>query len=440
MTRRSVSRVLLFTGVVLVVGGLAKLHATANKYDFTGSSRFAWGISFVVLLWAAAYGTGLPDLVRGRRDAFLSALAALVLPGLGISVLQLLVGDALLPRSVVFGSLLALLPWYLACELLASHGRLLDGGRERVVVVAAPEDVANIRRDLARGSYYPAQVAGSIDVQDLLGAGPEGLRKFVEGHHATLLVLSRAAQDHDAIVHEASEMHVRGIRIRTLSLFYEQWLGKLPVSELERVSLMFDISELHRAVYARASRILDVALSIVGCFGLAAVVPLVAAGNAVANRGSLLYRQPRIGKNGKRFDILKFRTMRASPGGPANEWATEDDPRITPFGRLMRVTHIDELPQLVNVLRGDLSLVGPRPEQPHYVEELIEKIPFYNLRHVVRPGLTGWAQVNYGYAGTESDALEKLQYEFYYLRHQTLGLDARILLRTVRGVIRATGR
>jgi lipopolysaccharide/colanic/teichoic acid biosynthesis glycosyltransferase len=123
-----------------------------------------------------------------------------------------------------------------------------------------------------------------------------------------------------------------------------------------------------------------------------------------------------------------------------NEWTAEDDPRITPFGRLLRRSHVDELPQLVNVLRGDLAVVGPRPEQPQYVRELTGKIPFYDLRHRVRPGLTGWAQVKYGYAGNESDALQKLQYEFFYLRHQSLTLDLRVVARTLRSVLKLHGR
>jgi len=122
------------------------------------------------------------------------------------------------------------------------------------------------------------------------------------------------------------------------------------------------------------------------------------------------------------------------------QMVTADDPRITPFGAWLRRTHLDELPQMVNILRGDLSLVGPRPEQPAYVEELEAKIPFYRLRHLVRPGLTGWAQVKYPYGATDGDALEKLQYEFFYLRHQGLALDLRIVGRTVRSVLRRGGR
>jgi lipopolysaccharide/colanic/teichoic acid biosynthesis glycosyltransferase len=202
---------------------------------------------------------------------------------------------------------------------------------------------------------------------------------------------------------------------------------------------MFDIGELHRARYSRVKRVIDVVLASIGVVVLVVIAPFVVLGNLVANRGSLLFKQTRVGRNGKTFTIYKFRSMAASEIATIS-WAEVDDIRITPFGRFMRRTHIDELPQVVNVLKGDLAVVGPRPEQPHYVEQLEGKLPFYRLRHLVRPGLTGWAQVKYGYAGNESDALEKLQYEFYYLRRQSLAFDLRVMVRTMRSVLRREGR
>ena len=230
------------------------------------------------------------------------------------------------------------------------------------------------------------------------------------------------------------------MRIRTLSMFYEQWLGKLPMSELERVTLLFDIGELHAARYARVKRLLDIAAATVGLCILGLTIPFVVVGNRLGNRGPLFFRQIRTGRNGSTFEILKFRTMQPQPAAPAGEWTTEHDPRITMFGNVMRRTHLDELPQMLNIMRGDLSIVGPRPEQPRYVQELSEKIPFYGIRHLVRPGLTGWAQVKYSYGATVADALEKLQYDVYYLLRQSIGLDLRIIFRTLRSVLGREGR
>ena len=170
-----------------------------------------------------------------------------------------------------------------------------------------------------------------------------------------------------------------------MSLFYEQWLGKLPVSELERVSLLFDIGEIHAPGYARLKRVLDVTLGIVALPVLLLLIPVVAAANLFGNRGPIFFSQPRTGRGGRAFRMVKFRTM-APRGDGAGECTTVDDARITPFGGFLRRTHLDELPQVWNILRGELSIVGPRPEQPHLVEQLSAKIPFYGLRHLVRPG------------------------------------------------------
>ena len=285
-----------------------------------------------------------------------------------------------------------------------------------------------------------AAIVDSLTPECAAGRSDRTLATRASAAKATVVVLGREAQLDDHIVEQAADLHRHGLRIRSLAAFYEVWLGKLPITELERVSLMFDIGELHGWSYARTKRALDVVMATLALVPTLLIVPAVLVGNLVANRGSLLYRQRRVGRDGTEFTIVKFRTMRATDGAAVNEWTTEDDPRITPFGHLLRRTHLDEVPQLWNILRGDLSVVGPRPEQPQYVYQLVTKIPFYDLRHLVRPGLTGWAQVKYGYAGDESDAIQKLQYDFWYLRHQGLDVDLRILGRTLRDVLGGGGR
>lgn len=440
---RRAARPLLYVGVLVVVFGLAQIHARfIGHYSFTGTSRFGWTVLYAAILSVIAYGFGLPDVPPTRRAALGTSVGAAFFGALAISMVQLFVGDALLPRFVVFGSALLLPDWYRICVGLAVGGRARAEARDRVIVVAQPDEVAALELELHLRPERPASIVASLSVAEAtVGAGSAPLEVLTETWLPTVLVLDKEAQDVPSIVSQAAALHEQGVRVRSLSLFYEEWLGKLPISELERASLLFDIGEVHRAGYGRAKRIFDVPLALAGCVLLAPLTPLVWLSNLAGNRGPLLYRQERVGKGGVPFTILKFRTMAPRPTGDlVNEWTTENDPRITRFGKVLRKSHLDELPQVVNVLRGDLGIVGPRPEQPHYVAELTAKLPFYPLRHLVRPGLTGWAQVKYGYAGSESDALDKLQYEFWYLRHQCLRTDAKIIGRTARSVLGSEGR
>jgi len=299
--------------------------------------------------------------------------------------------------------------------------------------------------DVTMAPERPVHLVATLSPSDAARGGRGLLGAFAEAG-ATLVVLDVRAQADASVVAQAARLHEAGARVRTVHDFYEQWLGKLPVSELARTSLFFDITELHGgSSYVRVKRLMDLIVAVIGLLALVVLTPVVVIGNLVANRGALLYRQERVGKGGDVFTILKFRTMSSVPPASSGDgleiasWTQRDDPRITPFGRFLRSSHIDELPQVVNIVRGDLSVVGPRPEQPRYVSELSSRLAFYDMRHLVRPGLTGWAQVKYGYAGDENDALEKLQYEFYYLRHQNLALDVRTIVRTLRSVAGGAG-
>lgn len=434
--RRS-ARVLLLVGTLGAVFGLAKLHAVDHTYDLSASARAGWSLAYCGVLLVAAYAVGLPSVPRGRNKLLVAGGAA-VFGATLMALVALVVGGQLLPRFVIFGAAAVLTPWYALCASVAERGRARDEARDRVVVVGDADEGALLGTELAAHPERPAVVVASLRIDDVASTG-EGLPlvRATEAAGATVVVLSRHASEVEYVIDQAAAVHRRGVRVRTLTDFYAEWLGKVPLAELERASMLFDIGELHGRRYPRLKRILDVVVGLAGLFALALLLPVVVVGDLVANRGTVLFRQPRVGRDGRVFTIWKLRTME---GGPRSDWTKSGDERITPFGRLLRRTHLDELPQVVNILRGDLSIVGPRPEQPQYVEELSDKIPFYDLRHVVRPGLTGWAQVKFGYAADEHDALEKLQYDFFYLERQTLGLDVRIVARTLRDVVGGRGR
>ncbi len=432
----------MYVGVATIVFGLSKYHAGfIGGYDFTNSFRFAWASFYVGVLCIVAYGLGLPDQPRSFRSRLPVALGAAALGALGISVIQLFVGDALLPRFVVFGSAALLIPWFVAMSGLSTVGRTALEARDRVIVVGQIDLQEDVDGELRKNPERPAAVAARLSVADAacLDDGREPLIETVASARGTVLVLSGEAQLDERIVDQAAILHEAGLRVRTLSLFYEEWLGKLPVADLGRVALFFDIGEVHRDRYGRFKRMVDIVAGLAGSIALVVALPIVLIGNAIGNRGPLFYSQERVGRGGQEFRIYKFRSMRPDDSD-LTEWTAWDDPRVTSFGRMLRVSHLDELPQVWNILRGDLSLVGPRPEQPRYVAALVEKLPFYNLRHIVRPGLTGWAQVKYGYAGDERDAVEKLQYDFHYLRRQSLMFDLRIIGRTIRTLLGGEGK
>ncbi|MFV0318444.1 MAG: sugar transferase, partial [Microthrixaceae bacterium] len=373
---RRMARLLSYGGGALIVVCLSVVHSrviATNPYTFTGSSRFAWAIGYSLALGVTTYAVGLPDQPRSKRQAAWLAFVAAAAASLAVSVPQLILGDALLPRFVVFGSAVLVIPWQVATNALARGNRTRAEERDRVLLVATAAERERLIDDLALEPEYAASLVESLGFAEAAGDEP-GERPLVEAARstrATVVVLDSYAQAHDLVVAQAAQLHESGVRVRSLQGFYEHWLGKLPLSDLERASLFFDIGEVHGTYYARVKRILDVALGLIGCIALAVLTPVVVVGNVIANRGPLMYHQVRVGKGGEHFTILKFRTMSDGDAPPGrtpdpcidSRWTEPDDPRVTPFGRFMRHSHLDELPQVINIVRGDLSIVGPRPEQ-----------------------------------------------------------------------------
>jgi lipopolysaccharide/colanic/teichoic acid biosynthesis glycosyltransferase len=193
--------------------------------------------------------------------------------------------------------------------------------------------------------------------------------------------------------------------------------------------------------YPILKRLADIMMALIGLFIFALMLPVIALAIILDSRGTIFYSQSRTGLNGRRFKIVKLRTM--IPNAEAKTgavFAQANDNRVTRVGRFMRKTRLDEVPQLWNVLKGDMSVIGPRPERPEHIKRLQAKIPFYRTRHIIRPGLTGWAQVRYRYGANDEDSLVKLQYDLYYIRHQSLLLDLNIIMRTVRRVLSMSGQ
>jgi lipopolysaccharide/colanic/teichoic acid biosynthesis glycosyltransferase len=231
-----------------------------------------------------------------------------------------------------------------------------------------------------------------------------------------------------------------GIAIRSLPRIFEELCGRVSILRLDTDWFLFDMGPLHRVGYRIGRRVLDLLGGVLIGIVFLVVCPFVAVMTKLTSSGPVFYVQRRVGQGGREFNMYKFRTMRvnAEEGGP--RFATHRDPRITGPGRLLRRSRLDELPQAINLLRGEMSLIGPRPERPEWVDIFRASIPFYDKRNLIKPGVTGWAQVHEGYGATDEDATRKLERDLYYLRYQSLGLDLRIALATLGSLFRMAGR
>lgn len=233
-----------------------------------------------------------------------------------------------------------------------------------------------------------------------------------------------------------------GLQVASLTHIYEHFWGKLPVHFLENQWLLTTegFSLTHNPIGLRIKRLMDIGFSLVL---LAFTWPILLAtmiAIKLDSQGPIFFRQTRTGKDGKEFSIVKFRSMTVDAEKDGAQWAKKNDARVTRIGKFIRLTRIDELPQIFNVLKGDMSFIGPRPERPEFNDKLEQQIPYYQLRHLLRPGITGWAQVMYPYGASVEDAIEKLQYELYYIKNYTVGLDMLIILNTIKIVLFGKGR
>ncbi len=240
-------------------------------------------------------------------------------------------------------------------------------------------------------------------------------------------------------VQELLQCRLMGVEVLEAPSVYEQLTGKIPLEQIKPSWLIFSdgfrISEHIRIL----KRLLDVVVAGVSLVIFAFPMALIAILIKLDSKGPVLFKQERVGEGGKVFTLIKFRTMRVDAEKDGPRWAQKDDPRVTRVGRILRRTRLDELPQLVNILKGDMSLVGPRPERPCFVEQLRQVIPYYDIRHYIKPGLTGWAQVKFGYTSSVEDSMEKVRYDLYYVKNMSIFLDILILFHTLKIILFGRG-
>ncbi len=225
-----------------------------------------------------------------------------------------------------------------------------------------------------------------------------------------------------------------------LPSFVEKFTGRIPVNTIGQIWFLENLKESQKVIFEIIKRVVDILLSIIILSFSLLFLPFIYAAVKLNSPGPFLFMQQRTGKSNRKFMAVKIRTMSKNAEHNGPQWAVKNDPRVTRSGRIMRKMRIDEIPQLINVLRGEMSFIGPRPERPEFIEKLEKKIPYYNERLLVKPGLTGWAQINFPYGASEKDALDKLQYDLYYIKNRSFILDLSIVLKTIKTVLSAGGQ
>ena len=269
---------------------------------------------------------------------------------------------------------------------------------------------------------------------------PDDLNKFCLDNQIDILVSALDLKD-GLVSRKIFDCLSLEIDVYNISSFYEQIANKIPVEYIEHSWFLENLTEHSKKFYEITKRIADFILAIIGLVISIFLTPIIALIIKLESPGAVIFKQIRTGKNGKNFTAMKFRSMKEGAETDGAQWAQKNDPRVTKFGSLMRKTRLDEIPQLLNIIRGEMSFIGPRPERPEFIDILEKEIPFYKERLLVKPGLAGWAQLNGpAYGGSQEESLEKLKYDLYYIKNRSLLLDLGILLKTIRLIIGGRGQ
>jgi sugar transferase (PEP-CTERM system associated) len=437
----------VFAAELVLIAGSVTLAAGLQGSDRLAESMWKVGLVTLVCQLCLYYNDFYDlTLVQSNRELIVRLLqavgaASILLAALYFAIPALVIGDGIFV-SALFVFVVGILGWRLLFNSITRSLSL----EERILVVGTGEAARKVTRQILAQKDFAYRVIGFIDDdprrigERIVNPGvigtPADIPRLVADHQVDRIIVGLADRRGKFPIDELLQAKLSGVRVEDATTTYERITGKILIDDLRPSWLIFSdgfrVSRLTRWM----KRGIDITLSIL--LGLVAIPAMVLTAIAIALESGLpvLYCQERVGENGRTFTLCKFRSMRmdAEEGGRP-VWAKDGDERVTRVGRVIRATRLDELPQLWNVLTGDMSFVGPRPERPFFVAELSRKIPFYQQRHVIKPGITGWAQVKYRYGSSIEDATEKLRYDLYYIKHLSIFFDLTIVFDTVKVVL-----
>jgi len=440
---------LLFLSVY--IGTWIRLVIMGNGHHPPDSVLVVEGLVFAGVGLLTLYLNGLYDFGEQISPRILSIrlLRSFTLASVALWAIYFLVPELQIGRGVfglaILNAGISLAIW----RVLLRYVVLSDNFGERVLIVGAGEKAIELAREVLHRKHLGYRVVGFLDddpkLQGVSILNPRVIgtthqcRELAIAHGVTRVVVapgdSRGSVSMDALL----ACKTSGIRVQEGSSYYEQLTGKIMVEGLRKSWLIFSDGFVVSPGVLFGKRLLDLVFAGVGLLLAAPIMALVALAVRLDTPGPVFFRQERVGRGGHPFTLWKFRSMGTDAESDGARWAVAGDTRVTRVGRFIRNTRLDELPQLINVLVGDMSLVGPRPERDHFVRLLMEKSSFYEQRLVVRPGLTGWAQIKAPYASSFEESIEKLKYDLYYIKNISLFLDISILLSTARIVLLGRG-
>jgi sugar transferase (PEP-CTERM system associated) len=384
-----------------------------------------------------------------RRELYVRTLRSLGATSLVLAALYFWLPALIIGRGVFMIAatlvILSVVTWRVSFEWFAKQ----VGPRERLLLVGTSPAALALARELEQRQNLGVEVVGFVDIDPdhhdrqtnaRVVGNIEDIPAIVANRSVDRVVVNLADARGQLPMNTLLDMKFQGVTFDHLASVYEEYTGKIAVENLRPSWLIFSTGFRKPPSLVAMKRVVDVCAASVGMVLAAPLMLAVATLIKLVSRGPALYRQQRVGEHGQVFTLYKFRSMRTDAEAKTGAvWARDNDDRIIPGGKFIRKTRLDELPQLWNVLRGNMSFVGPRPERPEFVGELTRAIPFYGQRHVVKPGITGWAQVRYSYGSTVDDAMEKLQYDLFYIKNLTIALDLFVIFLTVKTVILRRG-
>ncbi|MBI3597382.1 MAG: TIGR03013 family PEP-CTERM/XrtA system glycosyltransferase [Nitrospirae bacterium] len=456
--RRKLIRRVGFVLVENLLISLCVLIAVALRFFFERDVIFAYKFVFYKAFLIASicqlsfYYNDLyvVRLARQRREWIIKFIQSLAAAAILLSVVYYLFPSLIIGRGIFLITLalspLAVIGWRMFYDRLSRIGPL----RDRVVIIGSGSLARKIGEEVLHSHRDMYEIVGFVD-EDPKKMGESVVNPKVIGDYSALSAIV-SQHDIDRVivalpdrrgklpVHSLLECKFQGTFIEDGVSFYEQLVGKIVVDNLKPSWFIFSSGFRQFRLARITKRVLDVFLATVALLISLPLFPIIALLIRLDSPGPVFFRQERVGEDEKVFTLLKFRSMRVdaeADTGPV--WAQHQDSRTTTVGRFIRTTRLDELPQLIHVLKGDMSFVGPRPERPFFVEVLLKEVPYYSVRHTVKPGITGWAQIKYSYGASKEDALEKLQYDLFYIKNLSVWLDLTILFETIKVVLLGRG-